>query len=182
MKSHLHKKEILEQSKEIFHSITGICREMEDHAFFYCVEHQWSVAEHLEHLTRCIKVSSRAFYFPKFLLLWTAGRPTRISSTYQGLVKRYEKKLVQFPGTTRAFKPKVSGYTRVELVDRWEKQYRLYLSGLKHKRTNYNLDDYLVKHPKLGRITLRELCYFNMHHSNHHLSTMKKLAGSLIHS
>jgi hypothetical protein len=41
------------------------------------------------------------------------------------------------------------------------------------------LDKYIAPHPLLGKITLRELGYFTIHHMYHHLESIQKMtAGS----
>lgn len=36
------------------------------------------------------------------------------------------------------------------------------------------LDQYLAPHPLLGKITLRELGYFTIYHTEHHLAIIKE--------
>jgi hypothetical protein len=38
-------------------------------------------------------------------------------------------------------------------------------------------DKYIVGHPLLGKITVRELGYFNIYHTLHHLDSIKKMVG-----
>jgi hypothetical protein len=40
------------------------------------------------------------------------------------------------------------------------------------------LDQYLAPHPLLGKITLRELTFFTIYHSHHHLDSIRKMTGS----
>jgi hypothetical protein len=35
------------------------------------------------------------------------------------------------------------------------------------------LDHYIAPHPLLGKLTLRELCYFTIYHAGHHLNIIK---------
>ena len=36
------------------------------------------------------------------------------------------------------------------------------------------LDQYIAPHPLLGKITVRELCYFTIYHTQHHLNIIKE--------
>jgi hypothetical protein len=52
----------------------------------------------------------------------------------------------------------------------WNKVTTRHIAAIQKNRTEDDLDNYLVKHPLLGRITLRELCYFTIYHTQHHLN------------
>ena len=36
-----------------------------------------------------------------------------------------------------------------------------------------DLDKYVLPHPLLGKVTLREMLYFTIHHNEHHLELLK---------
>jgi hypothetical protein len=40
-------------------------------------------------------------------------------------------------------------------------------------RKEAKLDNFIAPHPLLGKITLRELCYFTIYHTQHHLHNIK---------
>ncbi len=56
----------------------------------------------------------------------------------------------------------------------WNKATIKFIAALKNKTGESKLDDYLARHPLLGRITLRELCYFTIYHTEHHLNIINK--------
>ena len=63
-----------------------------------------------------------------------------------------------------------------------EKGYKLCLSKEKGKtkieitrHKNPVMDNFLIKHPLLGKITLRELCYFTIYHTQHHIKIITTL-------
>ena len=45
-----------------------------------------------------------------------------------------------------------------------------------------DLDRYLAPHPLLGKITLRELAYFTIYHTHHHLQIIKDRMAEFPHS
>jgi len=50
------------------------------------------------------------------------------------------------------------------------------------KIKNYNeanLDKYIIPHPLLGKLTLREMLFFTIHHNEHHLDLIKKYSSAV---
>jgi len=47
-------------------------------------------------------------------------------------------------------------------------------SDIEKKWKEPQLDQYIAPHPLLGKITLRELCYFTIYHTKHHLNIIKE--------
>jgi len=45
--------------------------------------------------------------------------------------------------------------------------------AIEKKSTDTQLDQYIAPHPLLGKITLRELGYFTIYHTQHHLAIIK---------
>ena len=41
------------------------------------------------------------------------------------------------------------------------------------KQTESDLDKYILPHPLLGKVTLREMLYFTIHHNEHHLELLR---------
>jgi hypothetical protein len=42
------------------------------------------------------------------------------------------------------------------------------INAIEKKTTDPHLDHFIAPHPLLGKITLRELCYFTIYHTLHH--------------
>jgi hypothetical protein len=67
-------------------------------------------------------------------------------------------------------------YGKQKLMYNWQKATVAFIKALTKNRTEKDLDNYLAKHPLLGRITLRELCYFTIFHTEHHLLAINKIS------
>jgi len=176
MSSQLGIDEILKRSQEEFNRLTEFCIQFPDlHFFQQPSDDKWSAAQHLKHLIISTRTTTAAYALPKFLVRLVGGRPNRPSLSYEALVIKYQAKLRQgakasgryIPGKIKATNGKNS------LLTQWNKTTRLYLDAIKKNWTNDQLDKYIVSHPALGKITLRELSYFTIYHTYHHYNIIK---------
>jgi hypothetical protein len=170
------KTEIITASENIFKQFSETCSKINESELFKRPENKWSVAENIQHLTISTNASSLAYCLPKFLVRWIGGTPNRDSRTFIELKDKYYKKLSEGGQATGRYIPKPIEikYGRQKLLDNWSKATVKLIDSLIRKRTEKDLDNYLVKHPLLGRITLRELCYFTIFHTEHHLQSIQK--------
>jgi hypothetical protein len=171
------KEEILTETKNQFDLFTNFCKNSTDAFFFEKPSQKWSIADNLKHLLISTNISSLAFWLPKFLVKLIGGKPNRPSKTYDELVEKYKQKLSEGAVATGRFVPKLNkDLTKKDsLLKQWDKVSTHYLSSLTKNRTEADLDNYLINHPLLGKITLRELCYFTIYHTQHHLQIVTKL-------
>jgi hypothetical protein len=169
----MHKEEILKASKIIFNQFTDICLQTPDEKFFLQPKEKWSIAENADHLIRAIKTTQLAYSLPKFFVRIICGKPNRSSRSYEELVAKYKLKLEQGGKATGRYIPTATGTKKVELMKEWQKRNERYLESLELKWKEQQLDQYIAPHPLLGKITLRELCYFTIYHTEHHLNIIK---------
>jgi hypothetical protein len=175
------KTEIITGAENIFTQFSEHCNAITENDFFNRPENKWSVAENLQHLIISTNTTTLAYQLPKFLVRWIGGTPNRSSRSYDELKTKYYKKLSEGGKASARFIPKPIQikYGKQKLLDNWDKATSKFITSLTGKRTEDDLDNYLVKHPLLGRITLRELGYFTIFHTEHHLQSIKKITGPL---
>ena len=169
----MHKEEILTASKRIFNQFTEVCLQTPDEKFFALPKEKWSIAENADHLIRAIKTTQLAYSLPKFFGRMIFGKPNRSSRSYEELVEKYKLKLAQGGKATGRYIPKVIARKKFELMKEWQKRNQKYLESLELRWKDQQLDQYIAPHPLLGKITLRELCYFTIYHTEHHLNIIK---------
>lgn len=172
------KEEIIPVVEKVYLAFTRYCDAIPETTFFNKPGSKWSVAENVQHIITATDTSTLAYSLPKFLVRWVAGKPNRQSRTYEELVARYKKKLAEGGTASGRFVPKPFTIKpgKEKLMHKWNKAAIKHLTALK-KYDDAALDNYLVKHPLLGRIALRELCYFSIYHTQHHLNNIASLAG-----
>lgn len=171
------KQEIITAADNTFTQFSETCDAIDEILLFKRTDNKWSGAENIQHLILSTKTTNLAFWLPKFLVRWIGGTPNRPSRTYAGLKEKYYKKLSDGGRASSPFVPKPIeiNYGKQKLLDNWNKVGIKFIKALTQNRTEKDLDAYLVKHPLLGRITLRELGYFTIFHTEHHLNSIKKI-------
>ncbi len=174
------KTEIITAAENIFNRFSETYNSIPEITVFKRPENKWSVAENMQHLIISTNTTSLAYWLPKFLVRLIGGTPNRASRTFDEVKDKYYKKLNDGGKASGRFVPKPIEikYGKEKLMDNWNKATAKFISALTRNRTEKDLDSYLVRHPLLGFITLRELCYFTIFHTAHHLQTIQKISST----
>jgi DinB superfamily len=134
---------------------------------------KWSAGQNLDHLIRSIKPLQMVYGLPKLMLRILFGKTNRPSRTYDEVVTKYKNKLAAGGRASGAFIPPAIPFDKKELLlKKYEDQKQKLISKIE-KQTEKELDEYILPHPLLGKVTLREMLYFTIHHNEHHLELLK---------
>ena len=179
MTGHLSNSMIEEQLLDVASQLTGFCGSLSEVDFFYQPDGKWSPAQQVRHLTIATKTSLLAFTLPKFIVRTVGGKPNRSSRTYDELVAKYQLKLQQGGKSSKRYIPKPisSEIGKHPLLNAFYASMKKMSSAINKKWKEEQPDQYIVPHPLLGKITLRELGYFNIYHTLHHLNSIKKIVN-----
>jgi hypothetical protein len=174
------KTEIIIAAENIFKQFSEKCNSIDNILLFKKQDEKWSAAENIQHLIISTNMTTMAYRLPKFMVRLVGGKPNRNSRTYDELKDKYYKKLADGGKASGLFVPKPIEikYGKQKLLSNWQKATTAFIAALTKNRTEKDLDNYLAKHPLLGRITLRELCYFTIFHTEHHLQAIHKISAS----
>lgn len=171
----MNKSEIITASQNIFNEFTAYCIQVENEKFFDQSPDKWSIAQNVDHLIRSMKQTKLAYLLPKFFIRLYVGKPNRPSKSYEDLVAKYKKKLADGGKASGVFvPPPTTNISKEDLIDKWNKHITAYIKAVERKWNDEALDKYIAPHPLLGKITLRELCYFTIYHTEHHLNIIKQ--------
>ncbi|MGZ8523466.1 MAG: DinB family protein [Chitinophagaceae bacterium] len=172
----MSKEEIIKQLQSVKEEFTGFCTGVDKDLFFHQPKEKWSVAQNVKHLIISANTTRLAFVLPKFIVRIYTGKPNRASRSYDELVNKYMLKLKQGGRASGIYIPKIiSPQTgRETLLMSFNKSMENLITGIDKKWGDQQLDKYLAPHPLLGKITLRELCYFTIYHTLHHLDIIKQ--------
>jgi hypothetical protein len=129
---------------------------------------KWNTSQQLGHIILSLQPLNKALLLPKFLLGWVFGKANRESKNYDELVNKYSNKLQTANAAPARFAPKkISFQEREFFIQKLEREVDR-LINISKKFSETDLDKYILPHPLLGKITLREMMYFTMHHVRHH--------------
>lgn len=167
--------QIIQNTETVFKETTSYVRNVEDMNFFKRLEDKWSIAENIQHLIAATKMTSLALRVPKFVLRLLYGKPNRPSRSYEELVTKYKAKLEAGGAASGRYIPNAKDIgSKEEMILKWEAATQRYLARVKYYWEEDKLDKYIVAHPLLGKITIRELTYFTIYHTKHHLKTIRQ--------
>ena len=141
---------------------------------------KWSIAENVVHLEMSARPLSFVFKMPRLLLWWRFGKANRPSRTAAELKQRYEERLAETKGlpTPDGFVPKIkAGFDKKTIIERCLAQHKAAIS-LAKAYPESALDTYVVPHPLLGKITLRELIHFTGFHIKTHHDIILRAIGA----
>lgn len=160
---------LVAKSKKKFDVLSALIEQMPDEDLFHQKSGKWSAAQHLQHLVISTKVSTAAFALPKFLVRLVGGH-ANTSRSYDHLVSDYQQLLNQGGVATGRYIPReINRETgKKKLLERWSKVSSQYLRVLSQQNKLDSLQKIAVKHPLLGKISLLELAYFTIYHTEHH--------------
>lgn len=167
------KESIIDATHDAFQQVAHFVAEIDEEDFFAARGEKWSIAENFEHLIRAAEPVAKVFLIPGIGLKYYFGKPNRPSRTYAGLVQRYEERLSAGGQASGRYVPQIKNPHKKAMLDRW--------TTIEHKLTkriqkwdDKKLDNYIVPHPLLGKILIREALFFTVFHTFHHLKAMKK--------
>lgn len=172
------KNEIITAAENSFNNLSQTCWGIDETLLLKQMENKWSAAENVKHLIISTNFTTLAYRLPKFIVRLVAGKPNRPSRSYEELKDKYYQKLADGATASARFVPKPIEikYSKQQLIDNWQTSTAGFIKALIKNTTEKDLDNYLARHPLLGRITLRELCYFTIFHTEHHLLAINKIS------
>jgi uncharacterized damage-inducible protein DinB len=121
--------------------------------FFYRQVEVWSASDNVDHLIRSHKPIAKALKLPKITLHMMFGNPQKPSISYEELCKAYRDEIAKGAQASGRYLPnQESSDLTAEL------------------RKEELLDQYLLPHPILGKLTIREMLLFTIYHNLRHAS------------
>lgn len=161
----------LQESHSIFISyLSGLTKE----EFLSSKNEKWTAGQQLQHIYLSVKPVRQIMALPLFIpeLIW--GQANRPSKSYEDLVKKY---LLKLGGGVRArgrFAPKSVSIEKGERLKIDLKNEVNRLVARLDKLSEEELDKFIIPHPLLGKLTMREMLYFTIHHVEHHQQLTKR--------
>jgi hypothetical protein len=139
---------------------------------------KWSGGQQLSHICKSTKPLVLATALPVFVLQIAFGKANRPSKSYEALVEKYTAKLADGGKASAPFVPDFVPFSsKAGLIHKLN----IIIEKIQKNTDRFSerdLDFCILPHPLLGKITLREMLYFTIHHVQHHHQQVTKHLGS----
>lgn len=135
---------------------------------------KWTAGQQLEHIYLSVKLVRQVLTMPTFLFKLAWGKINRESKSYDGLVEKYQLKLANGGRATGRFIPKTVSLEKCKQLKIYLKNEVEKLAKNLEKFEENELDTYVLPHPLLGKLTIREMLYFTIYHVKHHEELTKR--------
>lgn len=167
------KSQIKSALRQSFGSVIYRINELADEVFFQAFEEdKWSPADILGHLILSTKPLSKALAMPRLDLQATFGKRNRPESTVQEVHDKYYSRLGEGVKAPPAFTYRnVTSKSKEQLIQSFNDELRLLLERI-DTWSEKDLSDYVLPHPALGKLTIREMLFFTHFHTLHHLNQL----------
>ena len=145
---------------------------------------KWTMAGHLYHLIKTTKGTYKGMAMPRLGLRTAFGKSNRTERTYDQQQQKYHDTLAKIAKTTG--KPAVAAskyvpekgrsFDKDELLKRFQEEMNSMNDQISKWREK-DLGVYLLPHPAMGKMTIREFIYFTIIHTKHHHDNLKENYG-----
>lgn len=138
-------------------------------------EGKWTSGQHALHLLQSIRPLNKALSLPKLVLKLKFGKSNRPTRDYNTIKSKYLEKLKTVKGKT--YKPS----RNMRIPSNEDKPYILNCLEIQNKKLQHkimrwkdkDLDDYILPHPLMGKMTVRELVMWTAFHIEQHTNTLQ---------
>ena len=159
---------------EIIEALKAATQDVLEFSGEYNVEGKWNWEEQVVHLTKSIKPLSFGLKLPVMIFRWKFGRPNRPVRTFDEVVERYLAKLPNLVGANPDYAPKKEAPVAKDVAMSLYKKESEKLYKAIETWDEWQLDNFLVPHPLLGKVMVREMLYFTIYHTQHHLMILNR--------
>jgi hypothetical protein len=142
--------------------------------FLYAPADKWTTAQQLDHIHKSIKPLTQALGYPKFVPRLLFGKANRPSKTFDELVNRYNEKLALGGRASSKFVPPIINADKKDGLIKLIQASVIKMCKHIEKCSEAALDNLILPHPLLGKITIREMLYFTAYHVEHHQNIIKR--------
>lgn len=168
---------------EIIHLITDKQRELEGwikihgkECWTYGPSGKWTSAQHVVHLVQSIKPLNTALVIPKLVLKMKFGKANRSPRSYDKVVNRYKERLIEAEGIVSPFSQKMPEPSLEEMKNwmaRLTDENNKLIKSIRKKWKEKDLDTFILPHPLMGKMLVREILMWTAYHTEHHFNLIK---------
>lgn len=169
------KPELINMLKDSHQRVTNWFTEIPNEGFFTRHWDVWSPSDNIDHLIKSHRLITKALKLPKFTLLAMLHKHQKPSMTYGELCQIYRDELAKGAQASGRYLPDRDSSTgeverkKKELLDQFSIASNELVS-IVEKWEEDDLDGYLLPHPLIGKLTIREMLFFTIYHNLRHAS------------
>ncbi len=171
----MQKEDIVQALEEKHQTLLNWLENHDDDKWEVGPKDQWTAGQQALHLLQSISTLNNALTIPKFVLKFKFGKANRDVRDYQTVVNRYHERLKEVNGAT--FGPS----RNMKIPKLKEKPYLLDRIQVENKKLQYKtnkwddkqLDSYVLPHPLMGKMPIREIIMWTAYHVEHHTKTLQ---------
>jgi uncharacterized damage-inducible protein DinB len=144
--------------------------------FFTRHDEVWSASDNLDHLIKSHKPLAKALKLPKITLQAMFGKPQNSSISYEELCLIYRDEIAKGAQASGRYLPNPESPVenaeekKRDLLGQFANVSSEVVSVIEKKWNESELDQYLLPHPILGKLTIREMLFFTIYHNLRHAS------------
>lgn len=130
---------------------------------------KWTVGQNAYHLIQSTAPLNQALILPKMALRGLFGKKNeRPERSYPELVQYYQNKLKEGGRAPSKFEPPIiTNEQKPEILNRLSTELKKLEKNL-DKWSEDQMSKYLLPHPLMGKLTVREMLFFTIYHTGHH--------------
>lgn len=174
----LDKEQIIAKLRENHQEFTSMIGSLPEKDFVLSKGGKWTPGQQAEHIRKSVGRVKLAFSLPKFMLKLLFGKSNRPSKTIEALSFKYKTKLSQGGKASSPYIPGPVPFSRQQSICKAILAANKSIIGRLDHFSEEALDTFILPHPLLGKVTLREMLYFNIIHVKHHFTAVNQLLGS----
>ena len=154
----------------------------EEHLNTVIYPDKWTAAGHVFHLVKSTKSVSKGMGMNKLALRTMFGKNNRTEKTYEEVLHKYNTGLSNLKQSDPVAAANISSKFAAEPGRIFEKEVLLKrfddelkdMSKIILKWNEVDLTNYIMPHPAIGKLTMREFIYFTILHTKHHLRILRE--------
>lgn len=178
----MNKFALIESMTENHQRFTNYMNILTEQEYLFAMPEKWSAGQQLDHLVRSTKPLILAARLPCFIVQLIFGKANRPSKSYEELIELYLQKIQEGAKATGNFIPPPIGFDKKEkLIKELNSIVSKINKGL-NQFSEEELDECILPHPLLGKITFREMIYFTIYHVDHHHYIIDKVLQQHFHA
>lgn len=162
------REEICERLALDHRAFTGYISSLDEKQFMFATPGKWTAGQQLDHINRSVSAVRQALMIPKFILRLIFPKANRPSKAYEDLVIKYQARLQKGGRAAGRFVPSEIPLEQQQLLaEKLDKEIEKLCRRIE-RYSEEQIDKFVLPHPLLGKLTLREMLYFTVYHVQHH--------------